>query len=427
MKTHGPNSPQSIRGLRERRKLRGLLDTRRMAEADLRVAEYVAAFGKGFHKVKNPGGGEDYIVADQTGGRTFAPGTSILLGSQTGMPGEAVLGGAPAGKKGGIARTRATRRRGSTAPAASNQYAFGNDGVDLYAMLYSEGTYVSTRSTLTLPAETVCGVILTDSGLLVGDGSALLSTGATGTSIKVWDVEGATTYSYSVAAGWMLAAWPVYSDGAIYWLEVEDGTAISGHLDTTMQIRLCTALTDLTSDSVIRTETLNAGDFGGTLHWHADSFTQGTFMADSDGAVAYVTAVPHEAGHGTPYVSNYQWRWALSGGAGTYRDASADTYLPGVTSSLFCAALSAGGFRIAAGEVWGKTDDATNQATLIAAGISGLPRCINVGLDGTTYQTYSTTAGIPDGIYRNGATITTTVDAFDAVNYPDQMFYFGAD
>ena len=63
MKNSGPNSPQTIRGLLNRRSQRALLDTRAQQEADILTAPMVGPFGKGFHTLHTPAGTE-YVVGD---------------------------------------------------------------------------------------------------------------------------------------------------------------------------------------------------------------------------------------------------------------------------------------------------------------------------------------------------------------------------
>lgn len=429
MKTHGPQSPQSQRGLRNRRSLPGVLDARRMAEADLRAGEMVSPFGKGFFKVKNPGGATEYIVADQTGGRTFAPGSSVVLGSFTGLPGEVVIGGSPPGKKGGSSRTRSPRRRG-TAATPANQYAFGiaADG-DLRAMLYADATYVSTLGTSAANGScTVVDCILTDSSLVVGDGSVVLYDSAA-EQHKVWDVDGNVTYSYSAPAGWsILSIYPRYYDGAIYWVEYETG--ITGHLDATGQIRLRTAATDLTGESTIATATMTATDEVGFDHFHEPFLHNAAVMVDADGAVVYAYADPEVTGHGTPSSPlRKQYRIALSGGATTSRYFDADTYpIVDVTATNYPTAGSpAGGFRLFDGtNVYSKLDDATNEATILyTPSASGQAASINFSPAGTSLQFCHGTDSSDFHIYRNNALVASSVDFFDTTQGVTAMFYFG--
>lgn len=79
------------------RGLPALLDGRRTSEADIRPAIYVRPLGNGFHVVRNICNEQEYVVADGTGGGTFAPGSIVSVGSYTGNPGEFILGGPPAG------------------------------------------------------------------------------------------------------------------------------------------------------------------------------------------------------------------------------------------------------------------------------------------------------------------------------------------
>ena len=431
MKTHGPNSPQSIRGLRERRSLRGLLDTRRMAEADLRVAEYVGAFGKGFHTVKNPGGGDSYIVADQTGGRTFAPGTSILLGSPTGLPGEAVLGGAPAGKKGGRSTTRNPRRRGTVA-VGSNQYAFGFDGLGaMVACLYSEGTYVSTRATATQAGD-FTGCILTDSSLLVGDGSALLKDSS---DLAVWDVENTTVHSYSVPAGWTNPTNLYYQNGFLYWCEIED---ISG--DTTFDVRLRKADTDLGNVSTLATYTSPdaVGDYGAPwIVWFVTARPL-AFAVDADAAILYVESQVSDVSNATDW-HGLQIRFLLSGSSSFREFDTPELGVDGINlltppNDFPCATVGTTSFAIAepidtVQSVLSKVDDASTPAAALwgASDLDSIPvSSFHVALDGSTLQVHSASA---EKILRGvgaPAVVASSILPFDNTpNYPAAMFYFG--
>lgn len=124
MKGNGPNSPQTIRGLLNRRSQRAILDTRAHQEADILMAPMAAPFGKGFHKLTTPAGTE-YTVGDASG-MTFAPNAQVMVANPGGLGHRAVLGKAPPNRNGGAARTRNPRRRG-TPVLESNQYAFGYD------------------------------------------------------------------------------------------------------------------------------------------------------------------------------------------------------------------------------------------------------------------------------------------------------------
>ena len=247
MKNTGPNSPQTIRGLLNRRSQRALLDTRTHQEADILTAPMVGPFGKGFHTLHTPAGTE-YVVGDASG-ITFAPNAQVMVANPGGLGNRAVLGGAPANKKGGAARSRNPRRRGVPV-LESNQYAFGTDGLgSMLAMLYSDGTYVSTRATETEVSGSYTGCILTDSSLVVGVGSLLLHDGS---QLKVWDVEGGVFHTYSIPAGWTNASPPYYQNGVLYWVEVEDIPAGAiGSGDTTFDYRLRTAATDLSGVTTV--------------------------------------------------------------------------------------------------------------------------------------------------------------------------------
>ena len=175
--------------MKDRRTMRGVLDSRRFAEADLRMLEVVGAFGLAHLVVKNPGGEQQFIVANQSG-QTFAPGAQVLGASTTGMPGEAVLGGAPGGKQG--SGSRRPNRRQRPQDATANQYAFGPTDTGFAAFAYLDGALALVRAeTVEIDAEP-CGCILYDSSGLVGAGSML---GRYGFGFQVWGVVSNTAYS----------------------------------------------------------------------------------------------------------------------------------------------------------------------------------------------------------------------------------------
>jgi hypothetical protein len=264
---------------------------------------------------------------------------------------------------------------------------------------------------------------------VVGDGSALLSDGST--THKVWDVESAVVYSYSAPSGWALESYPTSYGGYVYWVEYETG--ITGHLDGNMNMRLRVADGSLASASTVSTIALDATEYYATDHYHADSFHSSTVMVDADGAVVYALVFAFSAGHGISPTQYFQFRINLSSGAESHRDFSADTYPMADVSSNFCpvAGLAAGGFvgmLDSSTEVYSKTDDASAQATLLYTALGTQSAAINVAPNGTTVQAY-TQDGTNEAfwIYRNGALVTATVEPFDGVNYPLQMFYYGED
>lgn len=215
----------------------------------MRTVEIVGVFGKGFHTVKNPGGGLDYVVGDQTGGRTFAPGSQVLAGSVTGLPGEAILGGPPPGKKGSSRAGGRFRRPGRrvTPPPSGNQYAFYDSGSVAYAWIYQDATWVSDRGTIASPGGQAYGVILSDEAGAVGVGSLLLDDEPT---FRVWDVVGSTTYSRTAPAGWAMRR-PVHYGAYLWWPEIEipDGSS------PTVQCRLVKSDCDFTNATVVGTWT----------------------------------------------------------------------------------------------------------------------------------------------------------------------------
>lgn len=437
MRTHGPKTPRSIRGLRNRRNLSGALDAKSTQDADLSQGEMVSPFGKGFFSVKVPGVDTPFIVADQTGGRSFAPGTSVMLASYRGRPGQAVIGGAPAGKKGGVSSARNTRRRGTAAAdQAANQYAFGFSGSDMVAALYYDGTYLSTRASYAAPGTAwFTGCIVVDSSVVVGDGSALMRDGDT---LYVWDVDGAATYSYSVPAGWTNATQLYYQNGFLYWCEIED---VSN--PATFDVRLRRADTDLANVSTLSTYTSPDAsvDYGGLpwLSWYTDSFPilPLAFAVDADAAILYVDGkiwdeVEAQEWHGL------QIRFLLSG-ATSYRafdtpELGVDGVNPLIPLADFPCATLATTFAIAepitsTQSVLSKDDDASTTAANLwgASDLDGnTVSAFGVGTGLATLQVHDAVNGhIIRGI-ASGTVITTAIEAFDETpNYPSAMFYSG--
>lgn len=437
MKNSGPNSPQTIRGLLNRRSLRGIMDTRWQQEADIVTAPMGNPFGKGFHELKTPSG-THYVVGDQTGGRTFAPDTEVMVAIPQGRHNKAVIGGAPLNKKGGGARTRSVRRRG-TVTLDSNQYAFGQDvDSNLVAMLYVDGSYVSTRATIAPFGDSFTGCILSDSSALVGVGSLLMR----GTeNLYVWDVEGSATYSYAVPSGWVNPTSPYYQNGFLYWCEVEDiPQAGVGVGDATFDYRLRRSATDLTSVTTIATVTsANASSYGVPFTAYDAPADPWAFAVDADGAIFYV-------GFRVTEIVNYEisaWlglqvRFPLAGGAPSTRSFTADEFRSGFgelapsnggfacitvgsTSFAICCELGSGH------SVLSKTDDASAAAadlwptTDFNAGVA--PASFSVGTGGSVLQVYGS-GYLLRGV-SSGTEITNAVEAFDGTNYPTSMYYFG--
>lgn len=437
MKNSGPNSPQTIRGLLNRRSLRGIMDTRWQQEADIVTAPMGNPFGKGFHELKTPSG-THYVVGDQTGGRTFAPDTEVMVAIPQGRHNKAVIGGAPLNKKGGGARNTSRRRRG-TVTLESNQYAFGQDAdSNLVATLYADGTYVSTRATIAPFGDTFTGCILSDSSALVGVGSLLMrGTGA----LYVWDAEGAATYSYTVPAGWVNPTPAYYQNGFLYWCEVEDiPQAGVGVGDATFDYRLRRSATDLTSVTTIATVTsADASVYGAPYTVYDHPPEPWAFAVDADGAILYLGFIVAET-------TNYEFttwfglqaRFALSGGAPSTRAWTIDEFrssagetAPGV-GGFPCATIGTASFAICGelGEgraVSSKGDNASTAAANLwpADGLGAVsPVSMNVGTGGSVVQVYGSQT-ILRGVAA-GTEITNAVEAFDDTpNYPTVMFYFG--
>ncbi len=421
--------------------MRGLLDTRQHQEADISMETMSSPFGKGFHNLKTASG-TVYTVADQTGGRTFAPETQVMVAAPDGQIFRAVLGGAPAGKKGGVSRSRSRRSSGSVGGDA-NQYAFGVDGLgNMLALLYSDGVYLSTRATEVEVSGVYTGCILTDSSLVVGVGSLLLHDGS---QLKVWDVEGGTFYSYSIPSGWTNASPLYYQNGVLYWAEVEDiPTGAIGSGDATFDYRLRTAATDLSGVTTVTTVTSAAASSYGAPYTIYDLPPEPwAFAVDANGAILYLGVSVNEiVNHEVLGWFGLQARFALAGGAPDTRAFVATEFRDSATTSpqagggFYCATIGSEGFAICAEyndghSVLAKSDNASTAAVdlwgvddFIASG--AIPRSFNVGTGGSVLQVYSSdVVTILRGV-TGGVVISAAVEAFDATpNYPSAMFYFG--
>lgn len=429
MKNSGPNSPQTIRGLLNRRSQRALLDTRAQQEADILTAPMVGPFGKGFHTLHTPAGTE-YVVGDASG-ITFAPNAQVMVANPGGLGNRAVLGGAPANKKGGAARSRNPRRRG-TPVLESNQYAFGYDGLgSMMAMLYADGTYVSTRATEVEVSGSYTGCILTDSSLLVGDGSLLMLDGNT---LKVWDVEGSAFYSYTAPGGWLMLTAPYYQNGKLYWIECED---FPDMVTDSYDMRLRMASTDFTSPSTITTVTRTIADAqaelgGSTLEY----FMYGGGRPDvsagiavgEDGAVVYYRDRPQDGNGERTDLWQTQFRFALAGGAPSSRIWSDPEGVDFISATIGTTSFVLAYWNSSPPDIYSKSDDASVAASILwptgqlsSIGIGAF----NVGTGGSVLQVHSYGASTIVRGVSSGAVITTSIDAFDGTNSPNALFYYG--
>ncbi len=170
--------PSTVRG----RNLSSMLDGRRQAEADLRRVLYVRPYGYGFHVVKNLCNDEEYVVADGLGfKRTFAPGTVVMLGSQTGHPGEMLISGPPSGMGGASAFpvTSAVRSGyGPTPEAPPALIDWGGLGYIGLSGVLLDGVSTPTTWTVTPMAFDLTGAYLGTGDSIVA--AATSATGATG-------------------------------------------------------------------------------------------------------------------------------------------------------------------------------------------------------------------------------------------------------
>ena len=151
------------------------------------------------------------------------------------------------------------------APMAPDGYAFSRSGDTITASLYAGGTFVEVRDTFDATAYPAWGgqylnqsigiqsrsIILTDSDGNVGDGSLLFV--GDDTKLVVWDVEGATSYVRTSAAGYHIGG-AVFDSGFVYWLETEDSAHTGNRY---AYVRLMRARSDFSGVSTIATHTID--------------------------------------------------------------------------------------------------------------------------------------------------------------------------
>ena len=100
-RTHTHGEPQGVSDIL-RRDLRGVLERNRQQTADNRWADYVRPIGNDRHLVRNFDNSQVYVVGSAFPGISFAPGSSVILASNTGQPGEIVIGMPSADRRGGF-------------------------------------------------------------------------------------------------------------------------------------------------------------------------------------------------------------------------------------------------------------------------------------------------------------------------------------
>ena len=132
------------------------LNERRRTEADIKYRHYVRPYGnRGLHVVKSAIDGKEYIVSGP--GRTFAPGTVVPTGSNTGTQGEFIVTDPPPGRRGaGRYPPNTTTKRACPVCLKGREYIGITDSgaTDiLQAWSYLDGQPISLLDTATLPAE----------------------------------------------------------------------------------------------------------------------------------------------------------------------------------------------------------------------------------------------------------------------------------
>jgi hypothetical protein len=129
------------------------LNTRQTWEADIETRFSVVRphDSRGLTVVRSQCNEQELIVSNRTG-LTFAPGASVMVGSNTGRPGKSIIAGAPPGRMGasGFAPEVVSRTYGSapvapsSCPAAitgKSYLAIFDSGSELFAWRYTDGEY----------------------------------------------------------------------------------------------------------------------------------------------------------------------------------------------------------------------------------------------------------------------------------------------
>lgn len=81
--------------------LRGALDRRAVAQADIHWGVYQRPLGTtGLHVITHRCNGEETVVGSSLNGATFAPGSTVPVGSYSGRPGQFIIGSPPPGQGG---------------------------------------------------------------------------------------------------------------------------------------------------------------------------------------------------------------------------------------------------------------------------------------------------------------------------------------
>lgn len=430
----------TIRRVSRRSTIWGALDARRTAEQDIQYDRFVRPRGLGGAIVTGPSGGQERYVSNPMG-RTFRPGSTVPLGSSSGEGGEFVIAGPPGGRRGSRPASRAVRPYATFVPSASNQYAFGSDGLgSMLALLYSDGTYVSTRATETEVSGDFVGCILSDSSEIVGDGSALMFD-SSGSTLRVWDVVGEAVYSYTVPSGWTNPTHPYYQNGYLYWCEFEDITpADVGSGEATFDYRLRRSATDLSSVTTVLTVTsANANSYGLPFTAYQEPAKPIAFAVDEDGAVLYLEVIVTEiTNHEITEWEGLQVRFDLAGSAANRAFTTPEMAVNGsgyIGMQHHSVTVGGASFAIAAKDtgvasIVAKADNASAGPTDLwgATDLDGrYVSALSIGTGGLVLQVHDA----PNGLILRGAAsppavVASTIDPFDGTNFPLAMFYFGA-
>ena len=165
-RTHTHGEPQGVSDVL-RRDLRGVLERNRQQTADNRWADYVRPIGNDRHLVRNFDNSQVYVVGSAFPGISFAPGSSVILASNTGQPGEIVIGMPSADRRGGfthpVVRFKPPHSEADGLPqvpsapadAVGDLWAFHQSGSHIWCWIASgtDGSVVETKADIAIPKD----------------------------------------------------------------------------------------------------------------------------------------------------------------------------------------------------------------------------------------------------------------------------------
>lgn len=428
---HGGRKFRSIAEAANRRTTAGILNARRESEADIRQALYVGPDGRGYDLIQDQDTGEQSSVRDLAGGLTVKPGSQVPIASFSGSHAEFRIGAPPGGGAKFGSPPRGYRPYGTITPVVeieANQYAFGDGGDGtIRAWLYSDESWISDRGSTAVAFDLAkAGVILTDSGGFVGDGSLIARDGSG--SFRVWDVEGEATYDVPLTSGYV-GGFPVYMGGYLYWPEVEDVVGTPTAIAVVVRRARC----DFSSPETLETHSLDIS---------ADTFISATYWQWALTPLAGIVWISYLSSGGSAVA---RIRLTLSG-TGTTEDSANSNELGAAASEDYGVPVgSAALIAISNGQdgsyVHSQADDGGDAPYLFwpdtfGQGDADCGNGSNLSPGGGLFQVFGASINGTDGYTIRDSATVAPIGASPAVAFvpenhpvvgsaPEAMFYFG--